>query len=222
MQVVWRRSRLRHRPIGGVYPVPAMVQPALGRAPSATASHQQQPHGQLPIRRGTQHLAEEAQPMRQPVASPGVDRGRRSELHVAGMRLAARAMCPWPQDESLRSLPSPFQPGVVTRRRQLVGFKPGQPVHAGRRALAIVPALRPGCPTAATSCRVTVPPRIEKIGLVIRMVPQQRVAGLPGHVGISVLQFLGAQHQVGSSHNLRRAGNSARYSYRSPSSLLGD
>ncbi len=177
-----------------------MVQVAVRGAPAAAAAHHEQPHRRFRIVGAAQHRVEEPQPVAAPIARPTVQRGVRPELHVAEAGLAAVAVGPWPQDQPLPAASGLAQPGVVLRRRQRIRVEPGRHVNARRGAVARVVPGGPQAQLLPIGVERAMPPLLEQIRLVIRMVPQRRVARLPRHAGEPVAQVLvgqgGAQHRV--------------------------
>ena len=151
-------------------------------------------------------MLEETQPVRQPVAGPGVDRRVRPEIHVAEHPLAAVAMRPRPQDQPLPPASGAAQSGIVANRGRHVGIEPGRHVHALRSGCSAgtSPPFDAG-PVPERSVRPVRPLR-EQIGLVIRMMAQRRLALPPGQAGEPVPDVLPgqrrAQHRIG--HRFRR------------------
>src|SRR5262249_44285582 len=147
----------------------------------AATAHDEDSHRGLIQRRALHHMIEEPQPVRPPISGPCIEFCIRPELHITEAGVAAVAMRPRPQDKPLLASPRALQPQIVARRRQRVRIPPRRQVHARGAAVMFVPTLGPYAELLPELVERTMRPLIEQIGLIIRMMPQWRMARLPRH-----------------------------------------
>src|SRR5205807_5820379 len=114
-----------------------------------------------------------------------------AELDIAETSVAAIAVGPGPEDQSLRTAFCTLESGEVGGRRQRVGIVPRRHVHARGLAVAVVEALRPNPELLPEPAVRTMHPLFEQIGLVFRMMTQGRMAGSPGQAGEPVADVFG-------------------------------
>src|SRR5205085_2290579 len=172
-----------YRPIAGIAPEPAMVEPPRRRLPPGAAAHHKDPHRRLAVDAVIEPFDPAVEPatpqFEEILAEIAVNRRGRTEINLAGITKRAVAMRPWTKDQPRRRVLRTREPLVIFHRGAGIGVVPARQVHCRYIRIAVVISFGVNAGLLPEFVKCAARPLLEQVILVFRRGADRGAAAPP-------------------------------------------